>query len=628
MNFKLSNNVNLSGIKKFNNIKINKVDYHYEEDYTPSKENYENINNQTISYEKNTNTNIAYNAACNAAMATGGVVNGVGNFGENIVDTGAIALTAIATPFTALYDVVTGSTLTEDNWNNTQTFVEEEHVNNAFENFYTNNEFGKQINQNASEVMQYGNAGYNFANGVGYLGATIATSALGTVATGASIMTSGAIVSGVSGFGKGASSSWQDGANITQGISAGILTGTWEAGQWIFGTKIAGQGFKTIGLDTINGLVDIPVRSSIQSLYNDQGIIENIEQNGGIEAIIGNGLLAGSFSAIGEVVNVKNSKISSNSINYKNATEFFENVKGYNGKYGVDQGVLANLNITDSTYKEIKEYLKKLGFNNKDSHWIIQNLDSTGACSYAEFANEIFNSFKNKPQEFERIFGYSMYNQNGSLNDSLLLIDLYTFINNKVNGGNLFTYSNNNASILIKDTSNQQFLSNNINGKMKDTINKFLKSKDPNLNYEVEYLGHRLSKTDTSHIDPSTGKTVFDNFDRLTGKRILNNFDGQTGEPILYDVDSLKNSIVEALNNDKNVGLSIFNADHLNNFTMHSLVNGVNDVSTSGWDSGHAMFVTGANDQGIIVSSWGKKYLIDWENLKFAGFTVSSSQIK
>lgn len=44
MNFKLSNNVNLTGIKTVNNIKINKVDYHYEEDYNPSQENYEKIN--------------------------------------------------------------------------------------------------------------------------------------------------------------------------------------------------------------------------------------------------------------------------------------------------------------------------------------------------------------------------------------------------------------------------------------------------------------------------------------------------------------------------------------------------------------------------------------------------------
>ena len=221
-----------------------------------------------------------------------------------------------------------------------------------------------------------------------------------------------------------------------------------------------------------------------------------------------------------------------------------------------------------------------------------------------------------------------MYTQNGNLNDSLLLVDLYTFINNEANGGSLFKYSNNKANIVKKDTSNQQYLSYSISGKKKNIINNFLKSKDHNLTYDLEYLGHRVSKVDTVHTNPNTGKKIFDKYDTLTGQRILNNFDGKTGNPILYDIDSLKSSIIEALENDKNVGLSIFNSKYLNHFTMHSLVNGVNDVSTSGWDSGHAMFVTGVNEQGIIVSSWGSKFRIDWENLLFSGFTVSSSQIK
>ena len=628
MNFKLSNNVNLTGIKTFNNIKINKVDYHYEEDYNPSKENYEKINDQIIYNEKNIDTNVLYSAACNAAMATGGVVNGIANFGENIFDAGATVLTAVSTPFTILYDLFTESNTTEDNWNKTQAFVKEEHVNNAFENFYTNNEFGKKINETALEVMQYGNTGYNFANGVGYLSATIATAAVGGMATGASITTSGAISSGVSGFGRTTADSWKSGAGFYSGITAGVLAGGWDAAQWIFGAKIAGQGAKTVGLDVISGLADIPVRSGIQSIYNNQNIFETIEQNGGVSAILGNGILAGSFSAASEFVNLKNRKITYNNVNYKNSSDFFENVKGYNGNYGVDQGILKKINSTDKPYEEVKKYLKRLGFNNKDSIWIIKNLDSSGACSYAEFANEIFNSFKNKPQEFEKIFGYPMYTQDGNLNDSLLLVELYTFINNEANGGSLFKYSNNKANIVKKDTSNQQYLSYSISGKKKDIINNFLKSKDHNLTYDLEYLGHRVSKVDTVHTDPNTGKKTFDKYDTLTGQRILNNFDGKTGNPILYDIDSLKSSIIEALENDKNVGLSIFNLKYLNHFTMHSLVNGVNDVSTSGWDSGHAMFVTGVNEQGIIVSSWGSKFRIDWENLLFSGFTVSSSQIK
>ena len=403
MNFKLSNNVNLSGIKTFNNIKINKVDYHYEEDYTPSKENYKKTNNQTISNK--TQTDVAYNAACNAAMATGGVVNGVGNFGENIVDTGAIALTAIATPFTALYDVVTGSTLTEDNWDNTQAFVKEEHVNNAFKDFYTNNEFGKQINQNASEVMQYGNAGYNTAVGVGYLTATVASAGTVSHVSSLGMASSGAAISGTAGFGKGTSDALNNGATTQEALIAGGLTGLWEGGQWMFGAKIAGKGFTTVALDTGSGAVDPIVRSGIQMIYNDQGFVETLEQNGGVEGILSNAAIAGSFSALGEITTFRKNATSENTIspktNYQNASDFFENIKGTNNSYGINQGIFRNLNSKNPKAYKTSLNIKNVYYNKELSQKV--GVVEEGIQAYSEsemkdnrnFINTLNNNIQN-----------------------------------------------------------------------------------------------------------------------------------------------------------------------------------------------------------------------------------------
>ena len=618
MNFKLSNNVNLSGIKTFNNIKINKVDYHYEEDYTPSKENYKKTNNQTISNEKQ--TDVAYNAACNAAMATGGVVNGVGNFGENIVDTGAIALTAIATPFTALYDVVTGSTLTEDNWDNTQAFVEEEHVNNAFKDFYTNNEFGKQINQNASEVMQYGNVGYNTAVGVGYLTATIASAGTLSYASSLGMASSGAAISGVAGFGRGTSDALNNEATTQEALLAGGLTGLWESGQWIFGAKIAGNGFTTIALDAGSGAADPLARSGIQMIYNDQSFAENFEQNGGVEGMLSNAAIAGTFSALGEISTIRGNKNPTFlKTNYKNASEFFEEARGQNNNYGVDQGIFRKLKPSDEAYKNVRSYLSDMGFSRRDTLEIMRNIDSTGVCSYAEFANEIMNTYKNSPAEFERIFGYPMYTSSGQLNDSQLLMDLYVFANNTDNGGRLFQPQGNTIKIIDHQTSNQSYYWHGLSSeKNTSLITSFLQSKDPNLTYEVEYLGHRSESS------------IGNNFDMATGEPVLNNFDGMTGERILYDTNRLKERVDAALSNNQNVGMTIWQPNHTDHITLHGMADGVKDVSTAQWNegSGHAIFVTGTNDQGIIVSSWGKKYCIYWKDLEFSQFSISSSTIK
>lgn len=647
MNFKMSKSVNLSNVRAYNS-KVNKIDYTYnEETYTPNSNSQANIENKYLETKNiNTNENLqitpeeAMNIglkqnrnsvagifenneiASNAAMAAGGFANGIGNFGENVVDVVVTGAVVLATPFTWLYDQFAGKNTTEEAWNNTNAFVAEEHVNNAFEDFYTNNEIGKAMNENASEVMQYGNAGYNTAVGVGYLTATVASAGTVSHVSSLGMASSGAAISGTAGFGKGTSDALNNGATTQEALIAGGLTGLWEGGQWMFGAKIAGKGFTTVALDTGSGAVDPIVRSGIQMIYNDQGFVETFEQNGGIEAMLSNATIAGGFSTLGEITAFRKNATSENTISpktdYKNASDFFEEARGQNNNYGIDQGVFRKLTHSDEAYKNVRTYLSDMGFSRKDTLEIMTTINSTGVCSYAEFANEIMNTYKNSPTEFERIFGYPMYTSSGQLNDSQLLMDLYVFANNTDNGGHLFQPQGNTIKIVNHDTSNQLYywrgLKQEKNTKL---INSFLQSKDPNLTYEVEYLGHR-------------SESSIGNFDAMTGEPVLDNFDEVTGKKILYDTNSLKARVDTALSDNQNVGMTIWTPKHTGHITLHGMADGVKDVSTSQWDrgNGHSIFVTGTNDQGIIVSSWGNQYRIDWKDLEFSQFSISSSTIK
>lgn len=640
MDFKIKNTTNLSTVKSYSNTQFNKINYNNLETYTLDQS--DESNDDTVIEPNDIETELLIDAlsqsdndvfeingaeiASNAAMAVAGFANGVGNFGENIVDAAVTIGTVVATPFTWASDQISGSNATEEMWEASNSFVAEEHVNNAFADFFENNEIGKTINENASEVMQYGNTGYNFALGAGYLTTTIASSFALAPVSGLGIASSGAIISGTAGFGRGESDALNSGANTQEALLAGSLTGTWEAGQWLFGAKIAGKGFTTVGLDWVSGFVDIPVRSGIQTIYNDQTLLETIEQYGGIEGMLANASIASSFATLGEVAIIKHNKVQANSNNQVNiqsnqtTSDFFENTRGTKNSYGIDQGIFKKMESTDEVYQNVKNNLLEIGFSQKEASYIMNTIDSTGVCTYAEFANEIINNYKNVPTEFERIFGYSMYTSSGQLNDAQLLMELYVFANNTKNGGRLFQIEGNTAKIVDYATANQIYYSNGLNGgKNTQLINSFLQSKDSNLTYNIEFLGRR------------TEWEIGNNFDTVTGEPVLRNFNSETGEKILYDTSSLKEKIEDSLSNNQNVGIDIYQPEsYLDHITLYGMDEGVANVSTAQWNegTGHSVFITGTNDQGVIVSSWGEKYNIHWEDLEFSQFIVSASTIK
>ena len=331
------------------------------------------------------------------------------------------------------------------------------------------------------------------------------------------------------------------------------------------------------------------------------------------------------------------------------AERFFENYRSSDGSFGVDQGIIYNLCSYEGPdgkmyhYREVKEIcnkarengrtlpifkkygndeyfslknkLKKLGFNDRDASIVLSSIDDFGACSYAAICNTIFNKFRKRPDLFEEAFGYSMYRKdNGKLklNSSELLLDLYLFANDKRNGGKFF-YTNANGGKNIDSiykanvidsvgrsilNGKEQFFFISDNNNNDEMINNFLKSKSSKLEYYGNYIF----------------RNAF-----CSNRKPLNDIE------VHYVIQTIKNEIKRG----KALGLYVA---HDENFpvTFSAMDKNVSDVSTANWNEGgaHDVGIIGINKDGLIVSSWGNKYLISFSDLANGRINIHSCDIK
>lgn len=204
-----------------------------------------------------------------ATIATGGisVAEGVGKFGEGIVDTGSMIVSAIATPFTAIWDGIKslnrriecffsgekyeprGFETTKKMWDHTRSFVSKDHVGSFFDKFYDNNSVGKWLKNNAYGFDVTRSIGCGVGEVLGAIALAAATMGIGNAALGAvgagqiastvtlagttmSTTTAiGAAAYGASKIGSHTQTNWQDESTSTvgglvKGTIQGVLDGT------------------------------------------------------------------------------------------------------------------------------------------------------------------------------------------------------------------------------------------------------------------------------------------------------------------------------------------------------------------------------------------------------------------
>lgn len=269
--------------------------------------------------------------------------------------------------------------------------------------------------------------------------------------------------------------------------------------------------------------------------------------------------------------------------------------------------------IGNNQYSYLKSKLNNMGFSNSEASIIMSSINDAGACSYASVCNNIYYLFRNSEAYFESVFGYKMYKPNGEFNSEELLLDLYVFANLENNGGHFLKQNPFNGKCYINqqylgDTIDvfgrqifksdmQEYMSDSLNGRNNEIIDKFLKSKDSKLSYESKFL--------------------FDNFSAKT-------YSKNNRQSIISNLIDLLNSGEYAL--DMNY---YSNGNEITAISYDR--NSYADQSTLNWNEGggHSVAITGVADSGFVVSSWGNKYFIPYDNLFNGGsFQVGVSSIK
>lgn len=272
--------------------------------------------------------------AASLFTAGAGLVEGVCEFVETGADLLVLGKSAVSSIFTGTYDLITGSDTTKQMWEETKAYVSEKRVENAFNNFYDNTEFGQSIKNNA-----YGfDTIRGISSGIGYttamIGANIVTAGL---AGGTQMAAAGSVsalrlatTAGVMGFSRSTEDAWADGASIGKGLLYGAASGAWEATQWAIGAKINQYGglgdqiasgiFKggksgavtRVVLDTVDSGLEGFVQPGLTMIYKDyegdtfaDKYQNAFQETGGWSNVVNQAVIGGFMSAGSELMDAR-----------------------------------------------------------------------------------------------------------------------------------------------------------------------------------------------------------------------------------------------------------------------------------------------------------------------------------
>lgn len=79
------------------------------------------------------------------------------------------------------------------------------------------------------------------------------------------------------------------------------------------------------------------------------------------------------------------------------------------------------------------------------------------------------------------------------------------------------------------------------------------------------------------------------------------------------DMESIKKEVSEAIENGKQLHMGIYGKEGSEVRFIDPNTNKIRYLYTNG---GHAMTITGMNEEGLIVATWGKRILIPFKDLE------------
>lgn len=357
--------------------------------------------------------------------AAGSVLKRVADFGEALVDTGAIATNILTTPVTIatdavryLYTKATGGdtsnfkSTTNETWKNTMSFVSNDYVGTVYDWFYKDTKVGQTLDEYAYEPFKSDGVVSKFLQDAGYTASIIGLSAL----TGLPIWA----ISSIAAFGKYTeekwgsqreefesiksltngqwsqiqneynegniskadfermqeirnSEDWRTAENAIKGMVYGAANAAWEGTQWHFGGELSGTKITSfpgadavirIGLNSIFNALDTPFRAEIEALTSDKTFSQAWEEQGGTDSLITNLAIGLLFSTGGEIFD--NFKSAGRNIE-NNVEGIGENVYFQQGKEnGLFSGIKnrIELNKMDKRIEQAKSQMKEY-FNKK-----------------------------------------------------------------------------------------------------------------------------------------------------------------------------------------------------------------------------------------------------------------------
>lgn len=269
------------------------------------------------------------------------------------------------------------------------------------------------------------------------------------------------------------------------------------------------------------------------------------------------------------------------------------NILSKYSQYGANQHSVNNIATNPKNnlklYRETENIVKSYFPNMSKSkiNKLLRGMDVTGICSYATFINELTVKYEGKEEVFKKIFGFDLYRVEDSkriLNDELLLTDLYCFTNknnDKIVSKQTFNYK-------VGDDSNQIGLAYDT-FKNVFAINEWLKSKNMS---ETSYF--KFNNIDTNgNAYPLSEAGIKSLKEEIANRLAI----GQTAE------------ICVGLVQNSNLEYNLYS-------TKPELYSNIKLSSDPNHSHGHSMMITGlTDDNNIIVSSWGKEYVLKWNEI-------------
>lgn len=222
-------------------------------------------------------------------------------------------------------------------------------------------------------------------------------------------------------------------------------------------------------------------------------------------------------------------------------------------------------------------------------HKLIDSIKQEG-CGYVALVNALFAEFSGNEAEFEKSFGFSMYDKEGNYNYNKMLADIYCRTDDKY---------------FLTETNGKQALVNDIYSSYQKRPNKF--EREYGVKYDAPFAEREhaiLSRyTGETVVYKAKGTTTYSQENRLLGYLSQKGISADVDCNTFYQMST--KAVEHSLDSGSIVKLSL---------AKGTVFYDENGNSQGTLDGGHAVLVTEVTDEGqYVISSWGRKYYINPE---------------